>query len=46
MIDDGTFQRLRENDIIASQRGEGVRVSFHFYNNVNDLDKLMEVIKG
>jgi selenocysteine lyase/cysteine desulfurase len=40
----GLFQKLKENNIICSQRGKGIRVSFHFYNSLEDLDKLIEVI--
>ena len=35
---------LRENDIIVAKRGEGVRVSLHYYNNHNDIDKFIEVL--
>ena len=41
----GLFQKLKENNIICSQRGNGIRVSFHFYNSIEDLDRLIEVIK-
>lgn len=40
----GLFQKLKENNIICSERGKGIRVSFHFYNSLEDLDKLIEVI--
>jgi selenocysteine lyase/cysteine desulfurase len=40
----GLFQKLKDNNIICSQRGKGIRVSFHFYNSLEDLDKLIEVI--
>lgn len=38
------FQKLRENDIICSPRGGGIRVSFHYYNTEVELDKLTEVL--
>lgn len=38
------FQKLKENSIIASLRGHGIRVSFHFYNTEADLQKLISVI--
>lgn len=44
--DESLFRKLTSRRIICSQRGQGIRVSFHFYNDLNDLDKLMEVIKG
>ena len=42
--DDELFQKLKANRIICSKRGHGIRVSFHFYNSSEDLDKLIEVI--
>jgi len=43
--EDGLFQKLKDANIICSQRGKGIRVSFHFYNTEEDLDKLLSVIK-
>ncbi len=40
------FQKLKENKIVASLRGNGIRVSFHFYNSEADLEKLLEVIRA
>lgn len=39
------FQQLNQNNIICSRRGEGLRISFHYFNTLNDLDKLMEVLR-
>ena len=39
------FQKLKENGIICSLRGHGIRVSFHIYNTEEDLQKLIEVLK-
>ena len=41
---DTLFQKLKENNIICSKRANGIRVSFHFYNTEEDLDKLLSVI--
>ncbi|MEK9612990.1 MAG: aminotransferase class V-fold PLP-dependent enzyme [Flavobacteriaceae bacterium] len=38
------YRHLKENKIDCIQRGEGVRVSFHFYNNESDLAALMEAL--
>ena len=43
--DSGLFQKLKDNNIIASMRGDGIRVSFHYYNTEDDLERLMEVLK-
>ncbi len=42
--DKALFQKLKENNIICSPRGGGIRVSFHYYNTKNDLDTLIEVL--
>jgi len=39
--DEQTFQKLKENNIICSLRGHGIRVGFHFYNSEEDLSKLL-----
>jgi selenocysteine lyase/cysteine desulfurase len=38
-------KRLREKGIIVSSRTHGLRVSPHFYNTEEEVDKLMEEIK-
>lgn len=42
--DSALFQKLKEQNIICSPRGGGIRVSFHFYNTEAELEKLIEVI--
>ncbi|MBC7129916.1 aminotransferase class V-fold PLP-dependent enzyme [Candidatus Bathyarchaeota archaeon] len=41
-----TVKRLRGKGIIVSARAHGVRVSPHFYNTEEEIDLLMEEIKG
>lgn len=43
--DEKLFQKLRSNRIICSQRGEGIRVSFHYFNSEADLDNLLKQLK-
>lgn len=43
--DNGMFQRLLDNYVFCAQRGNGVRLSFHFYNNENDLDTIVRILK-
>jgi selenocysteine lyase/cysteine desulfurase len=38
------FDKLRDHDIITSMRGDGIRVSFSFFNTVQDLNKLLYVL--
>ncbi len=40
------FEKLNQNQISSSPRGGGIRVGFHYYNDNNDLDKLIEVLKS
>lgn len=42
----GLFQKLIDNNIICSRRGGGIRISFHFYNTEEDLEKLISVISS
>jgi selenocysteine lyase/cysteine desulfurase len=35
----------KKRKIIVSARGKGVRVSIHFYNNEEDIDKLIVSLK-
>lgn len=34
------FEKVKAKNIFCAQRGEGVRFSFHFYNTLEDLDRL------
>jgi selenocysteine lyase/cysteine desulfurase len=35
----------KRSNIIVSARGKGIRVSAHFYNNEDDIDKLIVSLK-
>jgi len=37
-------KKIQEANIIVSQRGEGLRISFNFYNNEQDLQQQLKVI--
>lgn len=39
------FEKLIQNSIICAQRGEGIRVGFHYYNTMEDLNKLVDLLK-
>jgi selenocysteine lyase/cysteine desulfurase len=43
-IDDNLVRKIGEENITCTSRGSGLRVSFHFYNETEDLDRLLEVI--
>ena len=35
---------LRKRGIVVSSRGEGIRVSLHYYNDFNDIDRFVEAL--
>jgi selenocysteine lyase/cysteine desulfurase len=39
-------QKLAENDIVASNRYDGLRIAFHVYNTMDDVKAVMEVLKN
>lgn len=43
---DEMFQKIRSSNIICSQRGGGIRVGFHYYNSVEDLEMVFGVLRG
>lgn len=43
--DQALFDRLKTEGIITSQRGDGIRVSFHYYNSEEDLEHLCSILK-
>jgi len=43
--DDSLFQHMSKEKVICAQRGDGIRLSFHFYNTENDIDKIVEILK-
>lgn len=38
------YKRLRENDILCIERGDGIRVGFHYFNTQDDLNVLLKVL--
>lgn len=38
-------QKLAESGIVASNRFDGLRISFHVYNTTDDVDAVMEILK-
>ena len=38
-------QKLAESDIVASNRYDGLRIAFHVYNTMDDVQAVMEVLK-
>jgi selenocysteine lyase/cysteine desulfurase len=42
----GLVARLAHAGIIASARGNGLRISFHAYNNASDVDAIMTALRA
>lgn len=43
---DGLAARLAERRIVTSPRGDLLRLSFHYYNNVADVDAVVDALRG
>ncbi len=43
--DTALYDYLRSRDIICAQRGEGIRVSFHYFNTEEELELLLKNIR-
>lgn len=39
------FEKLMQNGVFCSPRGGGIRLSFHFYNTLKELDKITKILK-
>ncbi|WP_405208201.1 aminotransferase class V-fold PLP-dependent enzyme [Aquimarina sp. LLG6339-5] len=42
--DQKLYNTLRERNIITSLRGNGIRISLHFYNTIDEVTKLMDIL--
>lgn len=45
-MEESLMNLLQESNMVFSKRGGGLRVAFHFYNSLNNLDALLEAIDG
>ncbi|MFT6797588.1 MAG: cysteine desulfurase/selenocysteine lyase, partial [Maribacter sp.] len=43
--DTALFKKLLENDVLCAQRGNGIRLGFHFYNTLNEIDEIVRIVK-
>lgn len=41
----GIYDHLKQNDVVSSQRGDGIRISFHFYNTLGEIDAILKILK-
>ena len=42
---DSLFKSLKAKKVMCSQRGGGIRLSFHFYNTKSDLEAIVKILK-
>jgi len=42
---DKVFNTLIENNVLCAQRGNGIRLSFHFYNTKDEVDEIVRIVK-
>ena len=43
--DDKLYQFLRSKDIVCSQRGTGIRISFHYFNTQEEMEVLFKTLR-
>ncbi|MEZ2415286.1 aminotransferase class V-fold PLP-dependent enzyme [Muriicola sp. E247] len=43
---DKLFSYLSDNNVCCSQRGGGIRLSFHLYNSESDLNTIVDILKS
>ncbi|WP_350292842.1 aminotransferase class V-fold PLP-dependent enzyme [uncultured Croceitalea sp.] len=39
------FDKLLQNEVVCVQRGDGIRISFHFYNTIAEVGKIVKLLK-
>jgi len=43
--DDALFNHLKGENVVCSRRGEGIRLSFHFYNTLKEIDFILQIVR-
>lgn len=43
--DEKMFNTLLHNNVLCAQRGNGIRLGFHFYNTENEIDAVVKILK-
>lgn len=44
--DQRLFEKLSNENVVCSQRGAGIRLSFHFYNTESEIDTILSILKA
>ncbi len=45
VANDAVYNLLLKNNVVCSQRGDGIRLSFHFYNTLEEIDAIIKILK-
>lgn len=43
--DEKMFNTLLQKNVLCAQRGNGIRLGFHFYNTENEIDAVVKILK-
>jgi len=43
--DKQVFEELIRNEVVCVQRGDGIRISFHFYNTLDEVNEIVKILK-
>lgn len=41
----GVFDKLSQENVVCAQRGDGIRLSFHLYNTLEEVDAIKNILK-
>ncbi|MEM9361162.1 MAG: aminotransferase class V-fold PLP-dependent enzyme [Bacteroidota bacterium] len=44
--DQKLFEQLTSHRVVCAQRGSGIRLSFHFYNTEDEVDKVVKILQS
>ncbi|WP_420602717.1 aminotransferase class V-fold PLP-dependent enzyme [Flagellimonas sp.] len=44
--DEKLFHKLTQENVVSVLRGNGIRLSFHFYNTENEIDAIADILKS
>lgn len=42
---EASYEKLVRNNVVCARRGDGTRLSFHFYNTLDEIDYIIEILK-
>ena len=39
------FDKLLQENVVCAQRGDGIRLSFHIYNTIDEIEAVTDILK-